>query len=242
VAAVLVFVTQILWWLLPVGAVFLAWFVFHIRRAESPFIRPSLFLNKRYTMGLVMIFLSMGTIFGMLFMTPIMLREVNGLGTFAIGLVFFPGAMGAAVLGPPGGKLADRVGSARVVYLGLGILAAGFVILSFMSGAGQWVVATGLIVCYAAFSLLQASTAGAVAESLPREEKGVGMGLYNLIFFMSGAFGAALIGKLLDISGDWPAINPLIANKDAAAYSNLFLLFTVSVVISTMFFHSAYKK
>jgi DHA2 family metal-tetracycline-proton antiporter-like MFS transporter len=242
VAAILVFVTELRWWLLPIGIGLLVWFTFHIKRAEMPFVRPSLLLNRRYANGLVMIFLAMGTVFGMMFMTPIMLREINGLGTFAIGLVFFPGAMSAAVIGPPGGRLADRVGSVPVVYLGLGCMAGGFLILSFISGAGHWVVAAGLIVCYAGFSLLQASAAAAVAGSLPREEIGVGMGLYNLIFFMSGAFGAALIGKLLDVSGGWPAVNPLLANPDAAPYSNLFLLFTASVAVSAIFFHSAYGR
>jgi DHA2 family metal-tetracycline-proton antiporter-like MFS transporter len=242
VAAILVFVTELKWWLLPAGAALLAWFVLHIRRAESPFVRPSLFGNRRYATGLVTIFLAMGTIFGMMFMTPIMLREANDLGTFAIGLVFFPGAMGAAVLGPPGGRLTDRVGSASVVYMGLGCLIGGFLVLSVVAGAAPKVVALALVVCYAGFSLIQASLAGAVAAVLPREEIGVGMGLYNLIFFMSGAFGAALIGKLLDVSGGWPAINPLLAHAGAAPYSNLYLLFALSAVVSTGFFHWAYGK
>ncbi len=148
--------------------------------------------------------------------------------------------MSAAVIGPPGGRLADRVGSAPVVYLSLGCMACGFLILSFISGTGHWSIAAGLIVCYVGFSLLQASAAVAVAGSLPREEIGVGMGLYNLIFFMSGAFGAALIGKLLDVSGGWPALNPILSNPDASPYSNLFLLFTASAAVSAVFFHRAY--
>ncbi len=81
-----------------------------------------------------------------------------------------------------------------------------------------------------------------MAGSLPHEEIGVGMGLYNLIFFMSGAFGAALIGKLLDVSGGWPAVNPILSNPAAAAYSNLFLLFTASAAVSAVFFHRAYGR
>jgi DHA2 family metal-tetracycline-proton antiporter-like MFS transporter len=240
VAAILVFVTQLHWWLLPIGAGLLVWFALHIRRAESPFVRPSLFRNKPYVASLVTIFLAMGTIFGMMFMTPIMLRGINGLGTFAIGLVFFPGAMSAAVLGPPGGRLADRAGSVTVVYLALACLIAGFLVLSAVAGAGHVIIALSLIICYAGFSLIQASLAGAVAETLPRDEIGVGMGLYNLIFFMSGAFGAALIGKLLDVSGGWPAINPLLSHPEGAPYSNLYLLFALSAVVSAAFFHRAF--
>jgi DHA2 family metal-tetracycline-proton antiporter-like MFS transporter len=242
VAAMLVFVTQARWWLFPVGAGLLLWFVFHIKRAGVPFVKPSLLQNSRYRAGLVSIFLSMGTIFGMMFMTPIMLREINGLSTFHIGLVFFPGAMVAAVLGPPGGRLADRIGSVTVVYMGMGLLLGGFVLLSVLAGMGHVEVALGLIICYAGFSLVQAALAATVASTLPRGETGVGMGLYNLVFFMSGAFGAALIGKLLDVSEGQPAVNPLLASPDAAAYSNLFMLFAGSILIATVFFRSAYGK
>jgi DHA2 family metal-tetracycline-proton antiporter-like MFS transporter len=242
VGAALVFAAELRWWLLAPSAGFVAWFVLHIRRAGAPFVKPELFLNRRYASGLATIFLAMGTIFAMMFMTPIMLREVNGLGTFTIGLVFFPGAMSAAVLGPPGGRLVDRVGSTAVVRLALVCLALGFLLLSFVAGGGPRAVAASLVVCYAGFSLLQASLAGAVSTSLSHGEMGVGMGLYNLIFFVSGAFGAALIGKLLELLGGLAPLNPLVAAREAAPYSNLFLLFALASLASLVVFGRAYGK
>ncbi len=240
VGAVLVYLTLLGWWLLALGAGFLTWFALHIRRAEVPFVKPSLFLHGRYASGLVTIFLAMGTVFAMMFMTPIMLREINGLGTFMIGLVFFPGAVSAAVFGPPGGRLADRVGSPAVVYFALMCLVAGYLLLSFVAGGGRWAVAASLIVCYGGFSLLQASLPTAVSTALAFEEMGVGMGLYNLIFFVSGAFGAALIGKLLELLEGLAPLNPLVADPKAAPYSNLYLLFALASLAALAVFGRAY--
>ena len=63
------------------------------------------------------------------------------------------------------------------------------------------------------------------------------MGVYNLFFFMSGAFSAALIGKLLDISRDHVPINPLTATLSAGPYSNLFLLLAAVLLCAAWIFY-----
>jgi DHA2 family metal-tetracycline-proton antiporter-like MFS transporter len=223
-ASLLLFVTESIWWLLLLGMVLLLAFAVHIRRAESPFIRPGLFRNRPYRNTVVAAALSIGTVFGMMFMTPIMLRDINGLGADWIGLVLFPGAMSAAFLGRPGGRLVDRVGGARVAYLAIGLLVAGYFLVSTFSGLSPVVIAVALVVCYTGFSFIQSSLAHTVSDTLPRAESGIGMGIYNMCFFMSGAFGAALLGRLLDLKTASFRLNPLAACAGAWLFSNLYLL------------------
>jgi DHA2 family metal-tetracycline-proton antiporter-like MFS transporter len=119
----------------------------------------------------------------------------------------------------------------------MSLLMSGLLLLSTFAGLRPWVISLNLILCYMGFSLLQSSMAHMVSSTLPREQLGVGMGVYNLFFFMSGAFSAAFIGKLLDISRDHAPINPLTATVSAGPYSNLFLLLGAVLLCATWLFY-----
>jgi DHA2 family metal-tetracycline-proton antiporter-like MFS transporter len=236
VACLLFSVTQALWWLLLASAGFFLWLALHITRVEHPFVRPSLFLNSPFRAAIITTMLSMGTVFGMMFMTPIMLRDLNALDADMIGLVMFPGAMSAAVLGTYGGTLADRYGSFPIVFLGMGFLLAGFLLLSTFAGLRPVAVALTLMVCYVGFSFLQASLAHSTSMTLAAPEMGSGMGLYNLFFFMSGALSAAGLGKLMDFTALGFPLNPLCPSAGAVNYSNLFVLLALMVLSAACLF------
>ena len=237
IGALLLFITVTVWWTLPVGVILMVWFVVHIHRTESPFVNPSLFGNEAYRNMIIMAFLALSTVFGILFMIPLMLRDLNALETGNIGLVMFPGAMVGAIAGTVGGRFVDRRGSAPVVYTAMTLLMSGFLLLSTFAGLRPWVISLNMIPCYMGFSLFQASIAHKVSSTLPRDQLGVGMGVYNLFFFMSGAFSAAFIGKLLDISRYHAPINPLTATVSAGPYSNLFLLLGAVLLCAAWLFY-----
>jgi DHA2 family metal-tetracycline-proton antiporter-like MFS transporter len=241
-ASLLFYVTEGLWWLLPAGIGLALWFALHIRRVEAPFIKPAIFLNPSYRNTILTTFLSMGTIFGMLFMVPIMLRELNGLGSGWIGLVMFPGAMAAALVGRGGGRLADRKGPAFVFYMGAAFIVSGFLLLSTFAGSAPWAIAMSLVVSYLGFAFLQSSLPHTVSSALPSEHTGVGMGVYNLFFFISGAFSAAGIGRLLDLGDAGFCLNPANACGPAWIYSNIFVLLAVLVLLAWALFCRTYRQ
>jgi MFS transporter, DHA2 family, metal-tetracycline-proton antiporter len=240
--SLLLFITATVWWSLPVGIVLMAWFLLHIRRREFPFVSPSLFQNETYRNMIITAFLALSTVFGVLFMVPLMLRDLNALGTGTIGLVMFPGAMAGAVTGTMGGRLVDARGSGPIIYTAATLLMASFLCLSTFAGLRPWVISLDLILCYMGFSLFQSSLPYMVSATLPRDQLGVGMGVYNLFFFISGAFSAALIGKLLDISKDHAPLNPLTVTASAGPYSNLSLVLAVVLVCAAWLFHKTLRK
>jgi len=238
----LVFVTQGNWWVFLLGSVMIILFLIRNRNLEHPFVDPSLFLNRPYRNTVITAFLSIGTVFGMLFMMPIMLRDLNGLDANIIGLTMFPGAMSAVVLGVIGGRISGRKGSAFVVYIGSGALVIGFLLLSSVAGQAPQIIALNLVMCYAGFAFLQSSLPHTVSLVLPKEHIGVGMGLYNLFFFMSGAFSTAGIGRLLDVKATGFRLNPLISGSEGWIYGNIFMLLAAIVVIATLLFHMTFRK
>jgi len=206
VTALLVFVTQLVWVALPVAALF-AWLFFrHIYRVENPFVSPQLLRNRLFRSGLYTTFLAVGTVFGYFFSIPLLLRMVYDLPTQRIGLVIFPGALSAALLGFVGGRMADRFGGPPVVGVGLGLLSLGYLVMAAVLEKGALAVTLVLVICYTGFSFIQSALAKSVSTTLPAEQAGVGMGLYNLIFFTSGAFGTSFVGRFIDLfDGRLPA-------------------------------------
>ncbi len=242
IVSLLIFVTMGGWFFLFSGIVMTIWFVFHIMKTSDPFVSPSLFMNRPFRNTVITTFLAIGTVFGMMFMVPIMLRELNGLESSHIGLAMFPGALSAVIIGIPGGRLSDRKGSKFVVYIGSCILVAGFLLLSIFAGMGTVIISATLIVCYSGFALLQSSLPHAVSIELNREQTGIGMGIYNLFFFISGAFSTAVIGRLLDPGTAGFCINPLNTCMQGWIYSNIFFMLAIVVTVSALLFYFTFRR
>lgn len=242
IAATLVIINQFLWILIPVALIFLWLFVRHINAVEDPFIQPQLLANNLYRNSLIATFLATGSVFATFFMVPLMLGNHYGLASNQIGLIMFPGAMSAAVMGFLSGKAADKVGSLPVVFTGLISLIVGFLLMSTFAGYPTYVITLVLLVIYINFSFIQSSMSNTVSTTLSKNLTGVGMGLYNLVFFIAGGFTSALAGKALDYAEGAKAINPLALNDGSAIYSNISLASALVIAISAFIFFRTFRQ
>ncbi len=241
-SSLLIFVTQGNGWFLAASVIMTGYFIVHIKKTASPFFSTALFYNKHYRNTMMTTFLSIGSVFGMFFMVPIMLRDLLDLSSNSIGLTLFPGAMCAVLAGVIGGRLSDRKGSRFVVYLGSFILIAGFLALSTVAGQKAWIVASALIISYAGFALLQSSLPHTISISLSKDQTGIGMGIYNLLFFISGAFSTAGIGRLLDFRSTGFCLNPINSCIEGWIYSNIFIMLAAVVTASVFLFSITFKN
>ncbi|WP_026690149.1 MFS transporter [Alteribacter aurantiacus] len=242
VAFLLVFITTGLWWapLIFIGS--LALFIWRTATAKHPFIQPSLLKNKNYTITVATSFMGTSVLFGMIFIIPIMLRDLYELNTLAIGLVLFPGAMAAGLIGQAGGRLVDKKGSVPVVKLALLLVAGGTFFISTFAGFHPLVIACCLLVTYLGFPLIQSSTANLLSIIVPKKETGVGIGMFNLLNFMSAAIGSAVYGRILDIESTTVLLNPLALNEANVIYTNLFLSLTVIALLAFTLFSQKFKQ
>ncbi|RWZ60809.1 MFS transporter [Halobacillus fulvus] len=229
-------------WLFALAALFLALNARRMKKIEEPFIPPHLFKNVRYRTTIITSFLGVVCLFGMMFMLPIMFRDAYQLGTMAIGLVLFPGALSAAFMGQLGGRLVDSKGNTFVLYLALALLGSGFLLLSTLVGAPVWIVSLTVIVAYMSFPLVQASSADILANLLPSHETGVGMGVFNLLNFVSGALSGAMIGKALDVFDPSQPFNVFGFSGDTSVYSNVFIVFSILILVSSVQFYWFYEQ
>jgi DHA2 family metal-tetracycline-proton antiporter-like MFS transporter len=171
-----------------------------------------------------------------------MLHEVYSLNTSQIGLVLFPGAISSVIFGPIAGTLADRKGNSFVVFIGLILLIASMVIMAFLLSVSVIVIAAALLLTYVGFSLFQTAMINSVSQTLPENETGVGMGLFNLVATIAGAVGTAVAGKILD--GKWLDFSflPTVSLPKGFSYSNILLLFTIVVVLGGILYLRSFRN
>src|SRR5690606_35485791 len=132
-------------------------------------------------------------------------------------------------------RLSDRVGVRRPILMGIGLLMLTVAALSTWAGVSPVLIA-GLMACVGTgLACIQSPANNAVANALPEEEVGAGMGLFQGTGFLSGASGPAVAGALLAARQEaqlapW---NPL-ATLEAAPLSDVFLTLLLPFVVALM--------
>ncbi|MFL0574189.1 MFS transporter [Priestia megaterium] len=241
-AFLLLAITQGSFLLAFIGIVLFLLFLWRIRVAQNPFIQGSLFKNRSFSAGLLVSALSSGIGFGIPYLTPLLLQGVNGLSPLLSGLVMFPGAVLAAILGRKGGKLADQKGNGFVAYTALLCFFVGYGILSIIAGASPYFIMIVLIFAYVGQTFIQIALGNTVSRSLPKEQAGVGMGIFMMMNFIAGATATTLISKALEIKGANFKINPLSLNYNSLNYSNIYAVLAILIVIVTFIYMMNFRK
>ncbi len=169
------------------------------RIAENPFIERLLLANRRYLLLCVTGFCAMAGNIGALVVAPFLYEEIHGLSAGETGLALLPTALAVALLSRTAGRLADRydpflliIGGLFVNLVTLFLLATfgigwpvlPFAALSTFLGVGQAFVNSPLSVT--------------LTRTIPQRIYGVGLGLYNMLFFVGSGFGAALSTALYE--------------------------------------------
>ena len=230
---VLGFGSPVSWGSFLLSALLTVFFVWRTRTAYEPFVSPALFRNRAFLATAAVGFFMMFANLGSLVIAPLLLSEENGLSAAGIGLVLAPGAIVVAVLSPMAGRLSDRFGPKALVRSGLvSMLVSILFISAYAAGASSIWATIGLLGQGIAFAAVNSPNANAATATLSRQESGVGLGIYQMIFFLGGGFGAAVAATFLAFRHEAGAgaLNPLYT-LDAAAYSDAFLLLSaVSIV------------
>jgi len=209
-------------------------FAWRITGARHPFVSPSLFRNRRYVAAVIVGYFSVLANVSCLVLVPLLVSQANGLSPAATGLVLTPGAIALAILSPLAGRLSDRIGFKSLIYAGLGIMLFSVLFISaFAAGGTPYLVAVGMLGVGVGFALTNSPNVNAAAAALPHEETGVGLGIFNGLFFLGGGTGPAVVGAFIAArrEADAGAIDPLY-QLGAAPFSDAFLLLGVALLLA----------
>jgi DHA2 family metal-tetracycline-proton antiporter-like MFS transporter len=94
---------------------------------------------------------------------------------------------------------------------------------------------------YIGFTMFQTAMINSVSTTLPPEQSGIGMGIFNLISVVAGALGTTLVGRILD--DRWLDKGLLLVGGDniAFAYSDILAVLTLAVLASGWVFYATFS-
>ncbi|MEW9701236.1 MFS transporter [Paenibacillus sp. SI8] len=233
-------VTNLTWWYLVVGLAALILFILRICQTKEAFIQPQLFQNKRYVIGLALASLISGIGISLYLLTPILFSEVYRLGSNWIGFAMVPAAVASAILGRKGGKLADLKGNSYLIFVASGSLITCFALLSIFTGISPLWISIFLIFGNVGQSFLQIAMSNSISRSLPKDQVGVGMGLFSMINFISQGM-AAGVYAIIAAHGSSVNWNPIHVDPNSALFSNMYLVLAAMHVGILLFYRLQFR-
>jgi EmrB/QacA subfamily drug resistance transporter len=169
------------------------------RPGGQPLIDLGLFRSKAFTWGVVLGGINSFGLFGSLFSLPQYFQAVLGIDAQGSGLRLLPLIAGMVAGAVPADRVARRLGPKITVAAGFSVLAAGMAAGGTMTGTtgdgfiAAWTFTVGL----GAGLCLATAASGALAE-LPADRSGVGSGLMQAVQKLGPAFGATILGSVLN--------------------------------------------
>ena len=186
---------------IAVGAVALAVFVWRqvvLQRTDSALLDLRPFKQRSFVVGIVVLLVAMGALFGTLILLPIYLQDVQGLTTLQTGLVLLPGGLVMGLLAPFVGRAFDKVGPRPLVIPGTVVVAlalAGMTLLDETSGRPM-VIAVHVVLSMG-LGLVMTPLMTSALGSLDRTLYSHGSAVLNTLQQLAGAAGTALFVAIM---------------------------------------------
>lgn len=172
-------------------------FVLAETRTSSPLIQLAMFRNPLLGGGFLMSALVTTVVMATLVVGPFYLSGALALDAADVGLVMSAGPIAAALTGMPAGRVVDRLGAQRMIFVGLVAMMVGCVLLPMLPkslGVPGYIVP--LVVITAGFALFQAANNTAVMTNIQPDRRGVVSGMLNLSRNLGLITGASVMGAV----------------------------------------------
>jgi EmrB/QacA subfamily drug resistance transporter len=165
----------------------------------DPLLDVRLFTNARFSAASFAITAAFFGLFGFIFLITQYFQTVRGYGTLEAGVATLPFAIVTGALSPVAILLMKRLGTTRVVALGLTLMSAGFVLASTSAvDSAYWGRIVGSMVLMAAGLALTAGPAtDAVMGALPVAKAGAGSAVNDTTREIGGTLGVAVVGSVM---------------------------------------------
>ena len=165
------------------------------RRRRDPLVDIGLLVSRRLGLPLASFLFSILALFAVSFLMPFYLEELRGLTPLAAGLLLTPYSLGLAFMAPISGRLADRGRARWLGGFGLGLAAAGLVLLAQVGvGTSYLEIALWLVLSGIGQGLFLSPNTTAVMSGVPPDQTSIASGLIATTRAVGQALSVAIAG------------------------------------------------
>ncbi|WDZ86551.1 MFS transporter [Micromonospora cathayae] len=184
----------------PISILLLVAFVIREATAEEPLLPLKIFRSRALSAANLVQFLMIAGMFGLLFFGTLYLQKVLGLNSLEAGLGYVPIALViAAVSLGLSAKVITKFGQRPVLYAGLVLIVAAFVMLSFARVDGTYLVdfLPATVVMGLGFGLAAPAMMGLGMSAVTPQDAGIASGLFNTTQQIGGAVGLTVLSAFV---------------------------------------------
>jgi len=158
-----------------IGVIVIIVFVIWERRVPSPVLDVRLFGNNRvFAFSNLAAFISYSATFAVAFLLSLYLQYIRGLEPRDAGLILVTMPVIQAIFSPLTGRLSDRIEPQVLASAGMGLTAAGLLLLFFLdANTALWFILASLILLGYGFSLFSSPNTNAIMSSVEKRLLGV---------------------------------------------------------------------
>jgi EmrB/QacA subfamily drug resistance transporter len=181
----------VLGWLIGGGACFVLYSLF---RREKAVVNIRLFADPTFSMSSLMMFIVAIGLFGGLLLLPLYLQVVRGEGALNAGLLLAPQGIGAMVMTPISGIIADRKGPGYVIPFGVVLLLLGTLPFTVLHADTSYTYIVGsLFVRGLGIGGCMMPVFASAFRRLSRQQVPQASTALSVIMQVGGSFGAAIL-------------------------------------------------
>jgi DHA2 family multidrug resistance protein len=195
-------------------------FLVHTFTANDSFVKPKLFLDRNFTVGMLFIFIVGITYLASLALMTPYLQTLMGYPVVTAGLVMGPRGLGTMVCMFVVGKLMGRIDTRVLLAIGLLLTAwAMYDMTGWTPDVSQWTIAVTGFVQGAGLGFLFVPLTTVTFATLAPEQRADATGLYNLSRNVGSSVGISIVSYLLIRNGQ---INHAIIGSHVTAVNSGF--------------------
>lgn len=179
------------------GVLALGLFLLAQARGQAPMVPLGLFRSPPFSAAMLVAALMTFGIYAMLFLLPIYLQAVRGIGVLWTGLAMLPMALAFVAVSRRSGALASEWGGRAVMAAGMACMAGGLLGLALVGRATPlWAVELFALVVGAGLGLNGGPVMAVAVASAPAERSGTASGLGNTARMVGATLGVAVLGAV----------------------------------------------
>ncbi len=191
------------WISVAIGALFLVWFILHIRAGERKgkdvLIRMRMFRNRVANLGMGTQLIQWLVLQGSFFVVSVFLQQVRHYDAIQTGLMLTPATIGVLATSAAADRLARRHAQRSLIIVGFVITAAGMALLLALvrKDSGNLSYVPGLLLFGAGVGIMLTSSVNVVQSSFGEADQGDISGLSRSVSNIGSSLGTALVGSVL---------------------------------------------